>query len=104
MSKAITKEYPTPKARAFSALTFIGATLGFCAGAAVIVPMHGVLNIGPWALMILGMIVGGLLGAVVSPLFSTIFKADSALREKPKYLKHRDPVTGRKPAGPGYTV
>jgi hypothetical protein len=93
------KLYPTPKARSFSSLAIIGGVLGFCLASGLIIPLHGVLNIGPWAIMLLGAILGGLLGAAVSPLFSGLYSADSSLRTGPFALRHDDPVSGHLPAG-----
>lgn len=86
---------PHPRESARSAMTVIGASMGFMLGSAFIVPLQGDSVIGPWAIMALGLILGAIVGYVVGPLFSGLFKADSPLRDHHRVLSGRDPLTGR---------
>jgi hypothetical protein len=83
----------TETGRARSSLTMIGAVLGGMLGSAAIVPLQGHSVVGPWMIMFLGFLVGGLIGALVAPFASGLF------RRRNHYQAHRlsnmDPVSGR---------
>lgn len=88
-----------PARKSRSTLALIGATIGFCLASFAVLPMHGYSVVGPWAIVLIGFLLGGAIGALCSPLFKRLFKRNGPLYRTPRMMRQTDPVSGMRVSG-----